>query len=708
MILLLLILGGSYLYWKFNSISNKKLFFKSPLVISLLGSLAMLSLSFMIVNAITTNTTSFFPTPKTYYDSIRDDIKTDTTMDKVLHESSNKKHYYYIDALIKEHDYIHLSKLEHHYKKIIKAKDSALSLGYFGLGVIELKQNHYQEALNDFKPILNIDMPCLNYCLGEIYTSLHDTLTAEDHYLKELDLTEGFSEEALGRLIRQYTEIENYSKLKSLFDHPNSIKFFPPEIARLTFLHAHDPANYLVWAFKSVEQRTQPLGFLAGLAIAVIWLIYLSRLNIFAQQKIPFLTGLMFIAGMSSVILILVINDLSEMYMTWDLNGEFFSDLFYTVIMIGIPEEFSKIAPLLILVSFIRLKEPIDYILYASASALGFAFVENLLYFQDVSNGIIHGRAYLAVLGHMIDSSIVAYGLVLARFKKKKPFYLFPLTFAIGSIIHGLYDFLLFHGFIILFFIFFIFIVQLWIIIINNCLNNSPLFSYKTIFQAKDSRLLLALSLTGIFSIEYILVGFSWGAQEANLELASNIYFAGFFIGFFTSNLSSFNLVKGYWRDIYFSSREKRGYGTLPKHSALISWYFVNSIRAHNYVGLRVSVTNDPGNRNLSGILTGVLTATIVNRVILYEDDDADPNWFIAKTDSPLPIEGVHPHYVLIKLRYQNESLLYEEDLQVFFKGIPDANLLRTAKPLKKDFPFYGWTIINLIRDEAAFMRSGN
>ena len=36
-----------------------------------------------------------------------------------------------------------------------------------------------------------------------------------------------------------------------------------------------------------------------------------------------------------------------------------------------------------------------------------------------------------------------------------------------------------------------------------------------------------------------------------------------------------------------------------------------------------------------------------------------------------------------------------EEDVEVFFKVIPDMELLRQERPLKEDFPFYGWAVMS-------------
>ena len=60
-----------------------------------------------------------------------------------------------------------------------------------------------------------------------------------------------------------------------------------------------------------------------------------------------------------------------------------------------------------------------------------------------------------------------------------------------------------------------------------------------------------------------------------------------------------------------------------------------------------------------------------------------------------LPLPYDRQDYVLARLRYQEDSLLYEDYVEIFFKGIPDLRLLKDVKPQKSDFPFYGWAILS-------------
>jgi RsiW-degrading membrane proteinase PrsW (M82 family) len=87
--------------------------------------------------------------------------------------------------------------------------------------------------------------------------------------------------------------------------------------------------------------------------------------------------------------------------------------------------------------------EPIDGIVYASAAALGFASFENALYVldfrhHDVRWALLFSRAFLAVPGHVLFSSMWGYALGRARFKP----YPVALMVVAASVLHASYDFL--------------------------------------------------------------------------------------------------------------------------------------------------------------------------------------------------------------------------------------------------------------------------
>ena len=695
---ILFLVGSSYVFYKYRSVSNKELFFKSPLFRSLLGSLLIFLVAVVIVNLFASDSggTNYEPV------IVRDTLD-ETTMDTSAHYLLSQKpafHYHRIHRLEGDLQYLdYFRSLKSAYTRFASSPDTAVSsLGNFCLGVVSMQEARRAEAAGYFHSVSNNRLPYLHYCLGELLLMEDKQSEALTEYQLEMQNEGGNWMDAYTTLIRLYESDKDYEHLRALLEHPLADDYFPDHLANETLLYVNDWSGYIAHAFLTLADRTSWIGFWAALLISITWLIYIFRLNVFKRSPLFNLVA-MFFSGAFFVLLLLPFNDLMEVYTTLSINGGFWNDLFYCIFIIGVPEEFVKALPLLLLLLFGKRLDPVNYIVYGAASALGFAFVENILYFYQLKDGIIHGRAYLSVIGHMVDTSFVAYGIVwgLYQIKDKRSLrYLLPLSFMVAAGVHGLYDFLLFHNQLLLFFLFFIFIVQLWIIVINNCLNNSSYFTYSAARKTEHIRIFITLALTAIFVLEYMVVGFSSHASLANVQLLRNSGVACFLIVFFSTNLSSFDLIKGYWRTIRFVSREKRGYGGRQARTLLTSWYFVNAVQSHNYVGLDVIVYNDQYNRTLGELLDGEYEGKIVNRITLYEDHIADPQWFLVKMTRLLPFDADRPDYVLVKLRFQEDSLLYEDEVQVFFKSITDAAVLRESKPPKEAFPFYGWAYIRL------------
>jgi transcription elongation factor Elf1 len=118
---------------------------------------------------------------------------------------------------------------------------------------------------------------------------------------------------------------------------------------------------------------------------------------------------------------------------------------------IGPIEEFSKLAALFILYKYLikkQLNEPVDGLVYISCVALGFSIIEN--YFYAIKSkelyDLIFIRALIATPMHLIFSMMMGaafYSYMAENSGYKKLLF----TFFIASIIHGLYDAILFNQF---------------------------------------------------------------------------------------------------------------------------------------------------------------------------------------------------------------------------------------------------------------------
>lgn len=116
---------------------------------------------------------------------------------------------------------------------------------------------------------------------------------------------------------------------------------------------------------------------------------------------------------------------------------------------VALIEEFAK---WMVLMLFIWNNRNFDYrydgVVYAVASSLGFAALENILYIMNYGSGISLGRAIFSIPGHatfgiFMGSYLARAKAVRVRGKYMAKFTLLLMSLAIPTLIHGIYDFLL-------------------------------------------------------------------------------------------------------------------------------------------------------------------------------------------------------------------------------------------------------------------------
>lgn len=294
-----------------------------------------------------------------------------------------------------------------------------------------------------------------------------------------------------------------------------------------------------------------------ALFIAWIWVDFYRLIDIYDKESLKYII-LTFLLGCASVLIVFGINGLFLDRFSFQLNGDFFHDFLYCFLKIGCVEEFAKIIPFLIMYLFFkeRINEPIDYIAYISISALGFSASENVLYFQSSGPHIINGRAILSTVGHMFDTSIFAYGLILTKYNKTN--FKLPIIisfFLLAALSHGFYDFWLMYedaksGGWIITILYFMVTISIYSTILNNALNNSSFFSYKLVIDS-DKVAKRLLSYYGVvFLIQIILLTITENFIYAMTNFTGSIIFAGSIIAISVVRLSRFKLIQGRWQPI--------------------------------------------------------------------------------------------------------------------------------------------------------------
>lgn len=244
-------------------------------------------------------------------------------------------------------------------------------------------------------------------------------------------------------------------------------------------------------------------GFAAAVSVAM-WLDYFRRIDVFEKEKIHHLLIPLVIGGCSPYLSLFIYDLFDKIGFSED--GTFFNDLLYSIFGIGLNEELSKlIAVLLVLRIFKKqINEPIDVLIYAGVTALGFSMIENYYYFNNHGIKIITSRTFYSALEHIINTSIVVYGIYRFKlFKKGWPVINSMVGFSVAIASHGLFDFFLLDSFMGYFTAFLSIIIYLiginfWIQMLNNANNYSSFFEYDKIHYSYSivSRLFLWYAIT--------------------------------------------------------------------------------------------------------------------------------------------------------------------------------------------------------------------
>lgn len=290
------------------------------------------------------------------------------------------------------------------------------------------------------------------------------------------------------------------------------------------------------------------LGIAVALSISTIWAVYLRKLDIFDPERWLNMF-IVFVLGCVTVWLVFPISDFIKDTLDFRLNGDTVNDFFYCVIGIGMVEEFVKLLPLLIIVRYKKIvREPYDFILYASVSALGFAFIENAMYIQKSSFFAINGRALMSTVAHMTFSSVVGYSVMVFTYKKALKGWPYLIGgFVLASVMHGFYDFWLINpvakqlsG---LTFLFFMLSTHFWFTMKNKTINASRFYSTHRRLINDRLRYFLIFWLMTILMVSAILIGICHGKDTANEFLRGQILAFGFLLYYLSFSFSRFKIA---------------------------------------------------------------------------------------------------------------------------------------------------------------------
>lgn len=285
-------------------------------------------------------------------------------------------------------------------------------------------------------------------------------------------------------------------------------------------------------------------SLLAASVFPLLFLYFLIKIDVFETESFKdiiyvFLFGLV-ISFFLCIPYVIFREVLFDNYAT---------NLFVCFIAVALPEEIIKIIPFLLVLKYRKfVNEPIDFLIYSSASALGFAFYENINYIIGYSEtgNIVAIRSFLPSVMHMVVSSIFSFGIFLYLKSKKIKFIFVGLILA--SLIHAIYNTLFIIAPIIL-----LIILVYYSKLIQSLLNISPYYDKSKeikINQAKNFLFFLILAVLILsFSFDLFFNGFNSVLNDPK----SYIYLL--IVPYFIYNILSSKLVLNKGEFIVFGNK---------------------------------------------------------------------------------------------------------------------------------------------------------
>jgi RsiW-degrading membrane proteinase PrsW (M82 family) len=307
-------------------------------------------------------------------------------------------------------------------------------------------------------------------------------------------------------------------------------------------------------------------GLLAALLILGVWLVFLRGLDVFEPEQ-PHALAITLGLGMAAGIVCAIPYDLVHLVLGPRFDESVSGSLVYCILVIGLIEETIKLLPLMAVIRWTGwVDEPVDVAIFGATSALGFAFVENLMYLDPDRLVSIHARAFSATVLHMALTTIAAYGLMRARSQARGR----ARTaggilgwFAVAVLAHGLYDFLLTApGAVALLRPAAVLILLGAALAFKNAVINglswSPFWTDGTLHRVLLRWRYLGIALSAIVLFEYWLLATRFGPTAATRGFPAVAMTSGVLIFILTAHLGVFEITRRRWLPLLSRRRPAR------------------------------------------------------------------------------------------------------------------------------------------------------
>lgn len=420
--------------------------------------------------------------------------------------------------------------LDDYYDRLGKRAGMA-DLSLWGKGWIFIYQKKPQNALDVFFQISDKNMKYVHLGNAFALQQLNLNSQAESEFRKEIDNNGAFRIAYRDLFAAQVRAGQITAAAQLLEQNPEFLSIVNLHDLRQFALLSRDASLYLQAFLIFPLKAMDPFTVFSSLFIALLWFFYFWRIDIFDQD--PVILGILaLVSGIIMAVLAGPVLDLLNLAFKLQANSGTLQSLFYTTLLVGLPEELLKFVPVLIIIKLSRqVNEPVDLIIYGSLTALGFATLENVMLISQYGLSVMVARLLVATIMHMVSAAVLCFAWAYARFIKPGNLAIFTLAgWLAAAVVHGLFDhFVLstepgFSAFSLL-----VLVLSVWgySLMLRNALNFSPFF---TITLTQSGRLVnyewILVSALWLLAMGYLYIHIVYATSAANSWLLTNIWTA--------------------------------------------------------------------------------------------------------------------------------------------------------------------------------------
>lgn len=536
--------------------------------------------------------------------------------------------------------------------------------GRFGHALIYKEKKDYRLMLQELEEMTITDKPYYNCELGWAQAYEGQLGDAIISFEKELSYKNGNHSSAYKGLAELFFATGNSEGIHKLMSEPLFVKNCPDYILRDEYFSNGPFLTYITFVLEI--NGTWDLIVAAGL-ISLLWGYYYTQFKLFAKKDY-LLYGIVFTISCLVTPFCIILYDIVHYGLHFYGDGGFFASILYYIFGVGLIEEFTKALPVLLCVVLFskRIKEPVDYLLLATISALGFAAMENMMYFDkyygNQSYSIIHTRSVLSVIMHIFCSTVIWYGYIQTKLLKNVKYFILCILLSITA--HGMYDVFLSQSVSGVFYVFSFGMVIVSFFALkmfyNSALNQSPFFDARINYASGENAFILVAGLGVILVFEFVLDAIRFGAPHANDSLISSLLAYTAIVILYSSNFARIILCSKHW---------------VRMREMLVSNFSSNRTVGSEVVLLASKKSTHNGIYPLYG------------KIVRLESYDGTAENYVIELNTPIsynntPIHEViacfvaktsEPHHIHVKILYETNRFELSED------GIVDgdSNMIR-------------------------------